>query len=1168
MSNEPIRTRQQGTGPELPSPSGRFEPKQAWRGTRARSLTTALVTVCALIGVGAATGAEPAGAADAAEPFTEGFEDGATLPDGWRIVDGAFGQLVTDRAEFHNQKRPYLKEGKRFLSTLETSEQKANDGYTGTVVSPKFRLERPSLSMLVGGGAGKDTYVALCAYDAAAPGGCGSEIATARGTNSEVMAYRTLDGSAAVGKDVVLKVVDRATGSWGHLTLDALRANVPAAPTSPRVTRTADAVSLSWKAAPDPAVTRYAVARSETLDGTYTPLATVNSPSLKDTSAAADRTYFYRITALDAGGAESESVRTLARPYTDLTAKGKPATYQGETLGDTRFPVGPLGSAGIVHDGTAARPTWWIFNNLGELQGNKWHNTPDTFAKGRVPNSFFGIRAQQEGRAPVVRSLQTKAAGEGFPAMKSLTQRGEYPLVGYDFTDQELPVKVSEDVVNPMIPGNTKDSAIPTAIYRFKLTNPTDKPVKVSLLASQQNAVGFNGYDTIGGENNRVVDGYGENRSHVTRGTGATGPWTSLHMRGKGGGTMNLTAYAPKVSSTASWDSMGSLSEDLADDGSLKGPGEASSPADRTTVDGALSTELTLGPGRTTTIPVTLNWHFPGAKNYNGGDGRQYENWWSDADQVANYLTNNWDRLLGETQAYHDALYDSNLPRYVLDRVSASTAVLRSPSVWWAKNGFFGAREGWGCCPGMPTHVFHYAQAQAWLWPEVGRRWTEQWLDNANDQGLIPMRFNGDPTFTMDGQTGVILSAYRTYQTTDAKWLAANWPKVKKAMDYVVGLGDKDHDGILTGTFNTTLDGGETGDGSWLGSMYLASVNAAAKMAEATGDDATARTYAAIYEKGRATGEKRYFNGDYYTEINNGQGASYGNGSAIDMLLGQWWSTQLGLGDIYDKAHTDKAAQSLFESNYRDNFLGDTPYSGYNYAHKFRQYALETDAGLQMIAWPKNDRPSNTPLYYDEVMSGFEYSAAALMLQRGRTEEGLKVVKAVSDRYDGRARKGPFIEMSPCTTGDGTGSPYGDDECGKWYGRTLSAWSLLTGMQGFAYNGPRQSVSLAPTFKPEGHRSFFATGNAWGTFTQDRTTGANPVQTDGLRVRYGSLTLRKVTLAVPSGTRGAGLAATVSGGAVKGARVTVSGTTATVEFTEPVTVRKGQQLALRLELRK
>ncbi|WP_329125382.1 GH116 family glycosyl-hydrolase [Streptomyces sp. NBC_01465] len=1128
------------------------------RRAAAAAALTGLIVTGALTGAGAA----PAGAAeDTAEDtaFTQGFESGA-LPDGWRITEGSFGQLVTDRAQFHNSATPYLREGNWHLSTLETPTQTPSDGYRGTVVSPAFTLTRPTVTMLVGGGSSATTYVALCAYDAAAADGCGHEIAQAHGANSEVMQYRTLDGTSAVGRQVVLKVVDHSTGSWGHVTLDDIRANVPPAATAPRVDRTKTAVHLTWTAAPDPTVTGYAVYRSTQQSSGYTRLGTATSATYSDSTAGATGTYFYRIAAVDAGGAESEPVTTLARPYTDLRAKGSPVTYEGDTLSDTRFAVGPLGSAGIVQDGTGARPTWWIFNNIGQLASGGWQNTPDTYTKGKVPNSFFAVRAQQDGGQPVVRALQTTGVG-AFPAMKSLKFQGEYPLADYAFQDDQLPVQVSENVLNPMIPGDTKDSAIPTAMYRFTLKNPSDKPVTVSLLASQQNAVGFSGYDTIGGADDRVVAGYGGNHTEVASTTGAK-PATSLRMSGAtGAGTMNLTAYGDDISASSSWDTLSTLKDDLAADGELSGPATADSPAAQTTVDGALSVKVTLAPGASRTVPVNLNWHFPGAKNPNGGDGRQYENWWTGADDVADYVTAHYDQLLGDTTAYHDSLYNTNMPRYLIDRVSAATAVLHSPSVWWARNGFFGAREGWGCCPGMPTHVFHYAQAQAWLWPEVGRRWTQQWLDNTDTAGKIPMRFSGDSSFTMDGQTGVILSAYRTYETTDKAWLDANWPTVKRAMDYVVNLGDQDHDGILTGSFNTTLDGGETGNGSWLGSLYLASVHASQKMAEAEGDTATAALYSSIYEKGRVTGEKDYFNGEYYTEINNGTGASYGNGSEIDMLLGQWWSTQLGLGDIYDTAHMNTAAKNLFTDNYRDNLLGDTPYSGYNYAHQFRQYALETDGGLQMTTWPHHDQPSNTPLYYDELMSGFEYSAASLMLQRGQVDEGLKVVKAVSDRYNGVARKGPYINMSTCSTGDGTGSPFGDDECGKYYGRTLSSYSLLTALQGFSWNAPEGAMAFNPTWQPENHKSFFSTGDAWGTFTQKRTGGK---QTDTLQVRHGSLDVRTLTLKVPEVKGTLTLKGVGSKGPLQGAQLKRDGDTVTVTLAAAHTFAKGEKLTVTL----
>ncbi|MFI6532822.1 GH116 family glycosyl-hydrolase [Nonomuraea sp. NPDC050547] len=1078
--------------------------------------------------------------AQAAGAFTENFE-GGSLPSGWRIVSGSFGRLITDRATFHNDARPYNKEGRFFLSTLETPAQTPSDGYRGVVVSAPFTVVQPVVTMLVGGG-GADTYVAVCAYDETKPDGCGQELAVTRGNSAEVMARRQLDVSAHVGRRVIVKAVDDSTGGWGHITLDDIRNDLPATPGEVRVARTAGETALSWGAAIGGGT--YAVYRSTERDSGFTRLGEAAEPGFTDRTARPGTAYFYAVSSLSSG-VESSRVYAYARPYSDLRARGETVTYAGQRLTDTRFPVGPLGSAGIVHDGTGARPTWWIFNNLGR---GGWHLDADSYAKGKLPNSFFAVRAKAAGGEPVVRALQTTGVG-AFEPVKSLTQQGEYPILKYRYKDESLPVKVSSEILNPMIPGNVKDSAIPTAIYNITVQNPGDRPAEVSVLAAQQNAVGFNGYDTIGGANNRVVAGYGANRTVVDGG--------SLRMTGAdGAGGMNLAALAGGVTGTAAWSTLEALRGDLADDGALSGPADASGPAANTTVDGALATAVTLKPGESKTIPVVLSWHFPNAQNFNGGSGRQYENWWNSADAVADYVKGDLERLVGQTKLYHDTVYDSNLPQYVLDRITSATSVLHSPTVWWAKNGFFGAREGWGCCPGMPTHVFHYAQSQAWLWPEVGRRWTQQWLDNADDSGKIPMRFDSDSSFTLDGQTGVILSAYRTYQTTDQAWLAANWPKIKQAMEYVVRQADPDRDGVLTGIHNTTLDGGETGNGSWLGSLYLASVNASAKMAELAGDGTAKAGYDAIYASGRVKQERQLFNGEYFQEAYSAQGHSYGDGVAIDMLLGQWWSTQLGLGDIYDSAKMTTAARNLFRHNFKEHF------TGYNDSHQFRQYVEETDAGLQMISWPNSPKPGNSPLYYDEVMSGFEYSAAGLMLQRGLLDEGLRVVKAASDRYDGRART-EHIDKSPCSTGDGTGSPFGDDECGKWYGRTLSSWSLLTALQGFTFDGPAQKMSFAPNWKPQDHRSFFSTGTAWGTFTQKR---AGRTQDDRITVKHGAVTLKTVSVALSRAGNPKHVKVHLDGRKLGVTSFAVDGATLTVTLPRAVTLRADPRRAATAEL--
>ncbi|MFO7974405.1 MAG: hypothetical protein R6V12_07215 [Candidatus Hydrogenedentota bacterium] len=132
---------------------------------------------------------------------------------GWRIIEGAFDLLVCDRAEFHNTQQPYNKQGKYFLSTLEQSDYRPNDGFTGVIESPVFKLQAPEMTLLVGGGKHPDTYIALCTLD-------GHEHCHARGENTETMAERSWHKPELVGQQCFLRIVDQNQGGWGHITFD------------------------------------------------------------------------------------------------------------------------------------------------------------------------------------------------------------------------------------------------------------------------------------------------------------------------------------------------------------------------------------------------------------------------------------------------------------------------------------------------------------------------------------------------------------------------------------------------------------------------------------------------------------------------------------------------------------------------------------------------------------------------------------------------------------------------------------------------------------------------------------------------------------------------------------------------------------------------------------
>jgi uncharacterized protein (DUF608 family) len=122
-------------------------------------------------------------------------------------------------------------------------------------------------------------------------------------------------------------------------------------------------------------------------------------------------------------------------------ARGQTRVYRGEHLTAISLPVGGIGAGCIQINGKAERHAWQIFNN---------------FTHAFVPDSFLAVRVRTKGKEPVMRALQTSPVGP-FEAMKDLSFRGEYPFGWYEFEDDKLPVKLSMETFNPLIPLNEKD---------------------------------------------------------------------------------------------------------------------------------------------------------------------------------------------------------------------------------------------------------------------------------------------------------------------------------------------------------------------------------------------------------------------------------------------------------------------------------------------------------------------------------------------------------------------------------------------------------------------------------------------------------------------------------------------------------------------------------------
>ena len=572
-------------------------------------------------------------------------------------------------------------------------------------------------------------------------------------------------------------------------------------------------------------------------------------------------------------------------------------------------------------------------------------------------------------------------------------------------------------------------------------------------------------------------------------------------------GDLTLGVVGDEPSTCARWNEAAELWGELSRTGRLSGPSDSGESPAGETYNGALAVPFKLDPGASKTVKFILTWYFPNVERF-GHQGNKYADWFRDARDVDKYVRENFERLVSETRLFHDTVYASNLPYYVLDAFTSQLAILRGPTCWWAqvhrdtKKDYFAGYEGcYDCCPLNCTHVWNYAQTHARLFPEIGRnlRWYD-FMHYLKETGETQHRQHAPHEAFIDGHCAVIEGAYREYlMSPDDSFLKTIYPKVKLAVEWLIKRIDPDEDGVNGGEQWNTYDVATDGAHTFIGSQYLSALAAGEKMALVMGDGASAARWRKILGAGSVNQDKKLWNGEYWIQVPDPKPArDYDTGCHSDQLLGQWWAHMLDVGYLYPRERVKTALRSIYAFNFRKNFRG--------FQQLPRRYVLDDEAGLLICTWPKGGRPDPFILYADEVWTGIEYELAGLMIWEGLLDEGLSIVKAVRARHDGRLRTG-------LNSGPG-GNPFNELECGKFYARALSSGGLLLACQGFLYEGPKAILGFTPRWKPEDHSSFFCAAEGWGLFTQKREGG---VQRDVIECRWGKIPLKELLFAPPAG---------------------------------------------------
>jgi non-lysosomal glucosylceramidase len=830
--------------------------------------------------------------------------------------------------------------------------------------------------------------------------------------------------------------------------------------------------------------------------------------------------------------------------FDDLSRVDARFVHEGERNRHVAFPLGGIGSGGLAISGSGRLIDWSIANRPGLQTFNGY--------------SHFAIKAERDGELLDARVLNGPYDGDatgspgmrpqfdgfghganrpmlaGLPHFRNVRFTGRFPVADLEFSDPRFPGRIRLTALSPFIPHNDRDSSMPAAMFGFELSNPTDGPIDFTLAGTLGN------YKCGNGEHH-YADGVLHLASRDTD--------RPIHELGD----LAIATDADDLQHVdyhyrGQWfDDLSVFWREFARVGPLPErhyaePRKAGNmyyyPEHAT-----LAAKVSVPPRERRTVRFVMTWNFPVGDIYwfnrlkpdaatPAGERPTWRNYyatqWVNAAATARDALTRWDELTGATLAFRDSLFDSSLPSAIIDAASSTLALLRTSTVLRPEGGELWAWEGQhahsGSCEGSCTHVWNYQQALPYLFPALERslRETEWRYNQQPDGGLtfrqrLPLGSGLDIIGpAADGHFGAIIKTFRDWKLSgDTEWLRPFWPSIRHSLEYAWSKDNPDQwdprqTGVLEGRQHHTLDMELFGPNSWLSSMYVTALAAAAQMADAMDDTVFADHCRDLSARGAVSINGQLFNGEYFQQaislddadllapFDTGRSAGVlaetvneaywsaehgevkyqvGSGCLTDQILGQWHADLVGLGGLLDDTKVTSALASVFRHNFRASLA--------DHVNPARVFGFEDEAGLLLCTWPKGGMPVVPAPYAEEVWTGLEYASASHMILRGLVQEGLAVVEAARDRYDG-SRRNPFNEI----------------ECGSYYARSLSAWSLVN-----AWSGLRADLVAGElSFHPAGsgnQRLIWSAGNAWGDLIIEDGTAT-------LEVRVGTLSIRRL----------------------------------------------------------
>ncbi|MEX2335881.1 MAG: GH116 family glycosyl hydrolase [Fulvivirga sp.] len=840
--------------------------------------------------------------------------------------------------------------------------------------------------------------------------------------------------------------------------------------------------------------------------------------------------------ALPGQAEDQKSSRFLPDKNKPQGSRGFNEPYKGEYLDRVAFPIGGMGAGMFCMEGTGA------ISHMSVRNKPEMFHEPNMFAAIAVKGVIKGAKVL-EGPVPDWKRFGRRGTGNGahgtnfgLPRFNNAKFTTRFPFGAINLKDEDVPLEVEVTGWSPFVPTDADNSSLPVGGLEYKFINKGSKTVEAVFSYNSRNFIQFHSNK---GRIKKIANGFvlgqeGTEEKPFLKSDFAifTDDANTVvdycWFRGGWFDPLTMVWNTIKEGKTKSND----LVNEDAPGASLFVPFSLQ-PGEERIIRvmmawyvpesdlhfGEVVKEEACDPASgCCSSPASLGLDEEG----NAITSTTYKPWYSSKfssiDDIAIYWQKNYKDLYKRSKLFSESFYASTLPPEVMEAVAANLTILKSPTVMRQYDGrmwnWEGCSDDWGCCHGSCTHVWNYAQAIPHLFPSLERslRHTE-FCENQNIEGhqafranlpISPLKHNFHSA--ADGQLGGIMKVYREWRISgDNGWLKKMFPLVKKSMDYCIQTWDPRRKGVLEEPHHNTYDIEFWGPDGMCTSFYLGALSAISEMGKFLKKDVS--SYQELYTSGRKYMEEKLYDGEYFiqdiqwTGLNapnpveaqsfhtkyseealavlkkEGPKYQYGKGCLSDGVLGAWIARMCGLEDPVDTEKTTSHLKAVHKYNLKEDLT--------DHVNPQRPaFAFGDEGGMLLCSWPKGGKLSLPFVYSNEVWTGIEYQVASHLMLMGKVEEGLEIVRACRNRYNGKVR-----------------NPFNEYECGNWYARAMSSYGMIQGLTGVRYDAVDKTLHIDS--KIGDFTTFLSTETGFGTVSLE---GGKPA----VKMVHGNLEVEKV----------------------------------------------------------